>query len=84
MTTVAEVTSTPTSEYRVIVEGRASAWPITCARWLRAKREKSGILSETVAQKPTVAFSAGIRNFRNSGKLLNRDGAESMAPNPPA
>jgi hypothetical protein len=45
------------------------AWPITCSRWLRAKRVKSGMFSETVAQNPTVPLSAGIRNFRKSGRL---------------
>ncbi len=67
-----------------MVVGRPSACPITCCRWLRAKRVKSGMLSETVAQKPTVPFSAGIRNFRKSEKLTKRDGADSMGPNPPA
>src|SRR3984957_1334448 len=42
------------------------------------------MFSETVAQKPTVPLSAGIKNFRKSEKVTKRDGAESMGPNPPA
>ncbi len=74
----------PIREYNVIVVGKAKACPITCCRWLRAKRVKSGMFKDTVAQNPTVAFRAGTRNFRNSAKLLNFDGDDSMGPKPPA
>src|SRR5215510_14585125 len=84
MITVADVTRMPIREYKVIVVGRATAWPMACCRWLRAKRVKSGMFSETVAQKPTVAFKAGTRNFRKSAKLLNLEGADSIGPKPPA
>ena len=33
-----------------IVVGSATTWPTTCSRWLRPKRVKSGMLSESVAQ----------------------------------
>src|SRR5713226_1706651 len=72
------------NEYKVMVVGRAMACPMACARWLRANRVKSGMFKDTVAQKPTTPFSAGTRNLRKSGKLVKRDGAESMGPNPPA
>jgi hypothetical protein len=42
------------------------------------------MFSDTVAQNPTVPFSAGIKNFRKSEKVMKRDGADSMGPNPPA
>src|SRR5882762_4612547 len=42
------------------------------------------MLSDTVAQKPTVPFKAGSRNFRKSEKLPKRDVADTIGPNPPA
>jgi hypothetical protein len=42
------------------------------------------MFSDTVAQNPTVPFSAGMRNFRKSEKLRKRDEADSIGPNPPA
>ena len=43
------------------------------------------MFSDTVAQKPTVAFNAGTRNLRRkSGSLRSVEGTESMGPNPPA
>src|SRR5262249_31848214 len=42
------------------------------------------MFSDTVDQKPTVPFRAGIRNFRNSLVLRNCGGDESMGPKPPA
>lgn len=67
-----------------MVVGRDNACPIICCRWLRAKRVKSGIFRDTVAQKPTVAFSAGTRNFKKSAKFASREGADNMGPKPPA
>src|SRR5829696_7668046 len=59
MITVALVISTPIAANRVIVVGRATTWPTTCSRWLRPKRVKSGMLSESVAQNPIIAVSDG-------------------------
>ena len=42
------------------------------------------MFNETVAQKPTVPFRAGIKNFKKSGKVVNREGTENMGPKPPA
>ena len=39
----------------VIVVGRATTWPSVCSRWLRPKRVKSGMFSDSVAQKPIIA-----------------------------
>ena len=36
------------NEYRPIVVGRPIAWPRAWSRWVRAYREKSGMLSESV------------------------------------
>ena len=55
-----------------------------CCRWLRAKRVKSGMLRDTVAQNPTVPLSAGIKNFKKSAKLPKREVADTIGPNPPA
>ena len=50
ITIVALVTATPMNANAVIVAGSPSAWPITCDRWLRANRVKSGMLRLSVAQ----------------------------------
>src|SRR6266849_549270 len=42
------------------------------------------MFSETVAQKPTTPVSEGIKKRKNSPKLWNFDGVESMGPKPPA
>ena len=57
---------------------------MTCSRWLRANRVKSGMFNETVAQKPTVPLRAGIKNFRKSGNVVNLDGTDNIGPKPPA
>ena len=49
-TIVALVTATPMNANSVIVDGRPRACPTACARWLRAKREKSGMFRLNVAQ----------------------------------
>ena len=50
MMTVALVISTPIAAKTDIVVGSATTWPIICSRWLRPKRVKSGMFSESVAQ----------------------------------
>ena len=40
--------------------------PTTCSLWLRPKRVKSGMLRESVAQKPIIAVSEGRRRGKNS------------------
>src|SRR5512140_930532 len=42
------------------------------------------MFSATVAQKPTIAVSEGIKNGRNSESVWNLLGVESTGPNPPA
>src|SRR5689334_25421977 len=72
------------NEYSVMVSGKAKACPIACPRSSLAKRVKSGMLSETVDQKPTVPLRAGIKNFSKSLVELNFEGAASIGPKPPA
>ena len=63
--TVAAVTMTPMKQNRVMVGGR----PINCPRiWSRCDRQyrvKSGMFSESVAQKPTIAVSSGKNTVQN-------------------
>src|SRR5436305_1314115 len=46
-----------------MVSGKAMACPMACPRASLAKRVKSGMLSETVDQKPTAPLSAGTSDF---------------------
>jgi hypothetical protein len=41
---------TPIAANANMVVGNATVCPTTCSRWLRPKRVKSGMLSESVAQ----------------------------------
>ena len=50
MMTVALVISTPMAANTDMVVGSATTWPTICSRWLRPKRVKSGMFSESVAQ----------------------------------
>ncbi len=57
----ADVSRTPRPANRNMVNGKPIIWP---AIWLRcelAKRLKSGILRDKVAQNPTIAVNAAIR-----------------------
>src|SRR5262245_22207599 len=65
ITIVADVTATPMNAYRPIVAGKPIVWPSTWSCCERAYREKSGILSDSVAQNPTFAVSAGKKNAQN-------------------
>ena len=50
MIAVALVIITPIAANSDIVVGSATTWPTICSRWLRPKRVKSGMLSDSVAQ----------------------------------
>ena len=65
-----------------IVVGSATDWPITCSRWLRPKRVKSGMLSDSVAQKPIIAVSDGQNTGQNSASVENLPGCASSGPKP--
>src|SRR5258708_23920603 len=83
MIVVAEVTTTPIKENRVIEEGSAMSGPFTCACWLTAYLVKSGILSERVAQKPTMPVSPGIKKAQKAAEEANPEGRVRMGPRPP-
>ena len=51
----------------VIVVGSATVWPMACSRWLRPKRVKSGMFSDSVAQKPIIAVSEGTNLVKLPG-----------------
>src|SRR5215213_945314 len=82
MIAVALVISTPIAANRNIVVGNATVWPITCSRWLRPNRVKSGILSDSVAQKPIIAVNDGTKTGKNSRSVGYFPGWESSGPNP--
>src|SRR5690606_34843481 len=65
-TIAADVIKIPMAAKTVIVVGNATTCPTACSRWLRPKRVKSGILSESVAQKPIIAVSDGTNIGQNS------------------
>ena len=76
--------TTPIAAKRVIVVGSATTWPITCSRCERPKRVKSGMLSESVAQKPTIAVTLGTNTGKNAPSVGNLPGAATMLPTPVA
>jgi hypothetical protein len=57
----AAVRTTPRPANSNMVSGRPMIWPMTCERCERAKRLKSGMLSDSVAQKPTIAVNAAMK-----------------------
>ena len=57
----ADVRITPRPANRNIVKGRPMICPITWLRCDFAKRLKSGMLSDKVAQKPTIAVNAAMK-----------------------
>src|SRR5919201_4228696 len=82
MMAVALVIITPIAANTDIVVGSATTWPTICSRWLRPKRVKSGMFSESVAQKPIIAVSDGTNTGQNSPKVRNLPGCDSSGPRP--
>src|SRR5688572_11925394 len=82
MIVVAEVTTTPMNAKSVMDGGNPIAWPFICACWLLAYRVKSGIFSESVAQKPTIPVSAGKKKSANCDAVVNFEGCCKIGPNP--
>ena len=66
--TVAEVTATPMKANSGIVVSRPRLWPMAWSFWLLTKRVKSGMLSESVAQKPTIAVRPGRNRVKKKSK----------------
>ena len=75
---------TPIAANSDIVVGSATTWPTTWSRWLRPKRVKSGMLSESVAQKPIIAVSDGTKTLKNSAVVVNFPGSAKIGPSPSA
>ena len=76
---------TPIAAKTDIVVGRATTWPTICSRWLRPNRVKSGMLSESVAQKPIIAVSDGTKTGKNVAQRVGiaraaRAAARGRAP----
>src|SRR5215831_10738728 len=82
MIAVALVIITPIAANTDIVVGSATTWPTICSRWLLPKRVKSGMLSDSVAQKPIIAVSEGTNTGQNSPNVWNLPGCESSGPRP--
>ena len=82
MMAVALVIITPIAAKTDIVVGSATTWPTICSRWLRPKRVKSGMLSDSVAQKPIIAVSDGTKTGQNSASVRNLPGCASSGPSP--
>ena len=82
MMAVALVIITPIAANTDMVVGSATTWPTICSRWLRPKRVKSGMLSDSVAQKPIIAVSDGMNTGQNSRSVRNLPGCDSSGPRP--
>ena len=66
---------------KVIEVGNPIDCPRTCAFCDFAYRVKSGMFSESVAQKPTIPVNAGKKNFQN-WEVESLDGVSKIGPNP--
>jgi len=82
MMAVALVIITPIAANTDIVVGRAMTCPTICSRWLRPKRVKSGMFSDSVAQNPIIAVSDGTNTGHNSANVWNFPGCDSSGPSP--
>src|SRR6516164_11744141 len=82
MIAVALVITTPIAANTDIVVGSATIWPIICSRWLRPKRVKSGMYSDSVAQNPIMAVSDGTKTGQNSESVRNFAGRDRRGPSP--
>lgn len=82
MMALALVMRTPIAANANIVVGSATTCPTTCSFWLLPKRVKSGMLSESVAQKPIIAVSDGTKTGKNSANVRNFPGWARSGPRP--
>jgi hypothetical protein len=73
---------TPMAAKRVMVVGRATICPRACSRCERPKRVKSGMLSESVAQKPIMAVTLGTKTGQKLASVGNFPGSETTRPRP--
>ena len=75
---------TPIAAKTVIVVGSATVCPMACSFCERPKRVKSGMLSESVAQKPIIAVSDGMKTGLKSAHVRSLPGCVTRYPRPPA
>ncbi len=78
------MTSTDSSANSVIVVGNPRAWPRIWARWLPPKWVKSGMLRESVDQKPIMPIRDGKNTFQKPLPQPSSDGCDNSGPSPPA
>src|SRR5215831_18504461 len=78
----ADVMTMPMAANTVIVVGSATTCPTICSRCERPKRVKSGMLSDSVAQKPIIAVSDGTKMGRNDERSGNLLGWLKIVPSP--
>ena len=79
---LALVMKTPIAAKRVIVVGSAITWPTTCSRCDLPYRVKSGMLRDSVAQKPTIAVTLGTKTRRKSPVVAKLPCTATMLPRP--
>ena len=86
ITTVAPVTATLMNDTKAIGPGNPMLWPSTWSFWLLAKRVKSQMFSDSVAQKPTIAVRLAATVGQNRASLplpgAKAEGASSIGPKP--
>src|SRR5438309_201179 len=58
--------------------------PITWDRWPRLKRVKSGMFSDSVAQKAIIAIRDAGNTAQNFSPQPSDDGCDRIGPSPPA
>lgn len=74
MTTVADAVRIAIKAKQVMEKGSPMDWPTICAFWDLAKRVKSGMFRESVAQKPIQPVSEGMNILKNSPVVANFEG----------
>ena len=75
----AAVRITPSPENINIVSGKPMICPVICARCDLAKRLKSGMLSDKVAQKPTIAVNAAMKYGQNDASAGRFAGTDNIS-----
>ena len=83
ITTDALVMTTPIAAKTVIVVGSATTCPMACSRCDLPNRVKSGMLSESVAQNPTIAVTLGTNTFQNAPGAAKLSTPLMIGPSPP-
>src|SRR5579875_369724 len=80
---VPEVTTIEIIEIADIVVGNPQICPVTCLRWLAAKRVKSDMFSDRVAQNAIIPISEGMKTGQKRDPQPSFGGWEKIGPKPP-